>query len=195
MSSPLVEVHTIPTTTATATDAPPAARRARLNRPRWEPKVWHPVYEEIVLLSALGYSNLDIAADKGLTPVHISNILCTPQAKMIMRLVIGQYEKKRELTIDQRLNAIAEKAVGRVEEVIGNDAYAAKNPGGMFDRALSLLKATNKVKEPDAIVQRSTLVIPSEVFERFTVAMERSQRERRELAAPLGENFVTVKSA
>ena len=29
-------------------------RRARIERPRWNPKEWHPVYEEVVMLDVLG---------------------------------------------------------------------------------------------------------------------------------------------
>lgn len=189
MSAPaLVEVHTVPTT-----EKEPE-RKARLNKPRWEPKRWHPVYEEVVLMDALGYSNIEIAADKGFTVVHISNILCTPQARMIKQLIIGQIEKKRVLTIDGKLNKMAEKAVGRMEEVLDDDQFATKNPGGMFDRALKLLQVTGKVKDPEVgIVRDRTLVIPSDVFARFTDAMMQSKEERKELNAGTGENFVTVK--
>lgn len=195
MAAPnLVEVNTLPS--ATSMDAPQKMSRSRLNRPRWQPKVWHPVYEEIVLLDALGYSNIEIAKDKGFTVVHISNILCTPQAKMIKRLIIGQVEKQRTLSIDQRLEKYSEVAMRRVEETLDNDVYAQKNPGGMFDRALKLLTVTNRVKDPDkGPVNNTTLVVPSEVFSRFTEAMERSREERKLLAAEVsGESFTTVKA-
>src|SRR6266850_7034341 len=84
-----------------------AARRARIHRPKWKPKRWHPVYEEIVLLGALGYANTEIAREKGFTKEHVSNVLNTPQAKMIQAIILKQMEKKRETvmeeTIDMRL--------------------------------------------------------------------------------------------
>lgn len=199
MAAPnLVEVQTLPTPySASEMDRP--RRNARLNNPRWSPQKWHPVYEEIVLLSALGYSNIDIAKDKGFTVVHISNILNTPQAKVLMRLALAQIEAKRVQTIDARLNKIAERAIERVEETLDNDVYATKNPGGMFDRALKLLQVTGRVKDPDAVAAQrtNTLVVPSDLFEKFTQAMERSRTERKELEGKVevgtGVSFTTVK--
>ena len=155
-----------------------ATRRARLNRPRWEPKKWHPVYEEIVMLSVMGYKNTDIAKEKGLTPVHVSNILNTPQAKLIIEIVLKKMEKKRELTVEQRLDRLATKAMDRVEEVIENDVVAEKNPLAMFDRALEILKGTKKIKTADAPTTNNTLIVTEDVSKQLIAALQLSDKAR-----------------
>lgn len=152
-------------------------RRARLNRPRWVPGRWHPVYEEIVLLSVMGYSNITIAEMKGFTKEHISNVINTPQARLIIDLTLKQMEKKRVLSIDQRIEKITNRAMDRLEEVIENDAYAVKNPGGMFDRALSMLKVSGKVKEPVADLNvHHKLSVPAGMMEKLRKGIEASDR-------------------
>lgn len=157
-----------------------ARRSARINRPRWNPKQWHPVYEEIVLLDSLGYKNIAIAEMKGFTKEHISNILCTPQAKLIKQLILARMEKKRDETIDQRLERIAEKAMSRVEETINNDELAAKNPLGLFDRAITVLKATNKIKEqPTAVDNSRTIIVTDTQMEKLNRAMQLSDEAKQ----------------
>lgn len=155
-----------------------AVRRARINRPRWEPKKWHPVYEEIVLLDALGYKNTDIAKEKGFTTVHISNILNTPQAKVLKEILIKRLRSRGEETIEQRLDRLAHKAVDRVEEVLEKDEYASKNPGGIFDRAITLLKVTGKVKDPEAQRPVNTLMVPVEMMQALSDAIRISDEAR-----------------
>lgn len=170
-------------------------RRARIHRPRWEPKKWHPVYEEIVLLDALGYKNTEIAKEKGFTTVHISNILCTEQAKMLKEILVKRLRKKGVETFEQRLERYADKAMDRIEEVLENDEYAAKNPGGIFDRAITMLKATGKVKEPEKDgVRERVLMVPAEMMEGLRRAIELSDEARRlnRLAAPGAESIDTT---
>ena len=154
-------------------------RRARIHRPRWSPKTWHPVYEDIVLLSALGYKNTEIAQEKGFTVAHISNILTTPQAKMLMDILIARQRAKGTETLESRLERAAMKSIDRVEEVLNNDEYAIKNPGGIFDRAITMLKVTGKVKEPDKeTIRERTLLIPAEMIEALQAGMKLADRAR-----------------
>lgn len=154
-------------------------RQARINRPRWEPKKWHPVYEEVVLLSALGYSNIDIAKQKGFTTVHVSNILCTQQAKTLMEIIVLRLRNKGGETMEDRLERFAAKAMDRVEEVLNNDEYAAKNPGGIFDRAITMLKVTDKVKTEGSQTVNNNLIIPIEAIAELKKGMELSDKARK----------------
>lgn len=140
-----------------------ARRRARINRPRWEPKAWHPVYEEIVLLDALGYKNTEIAEMKGFTVVHISNVLRTQQAKTLKEILVARLRTKGAETFEQRIERYAHKALDRIDEVMHNDEYAAKNPGGIFDRAITLLKVSGKVKDPEEEKKTPPMMVPIEV--------------------------------
>lgn len=196
MAAPnLIESQTVPA--GSQFDRKSEPRKAMLRRPRWQPKVWHPVYEEVVMRDCMGYSNIEIAADMGYTVVHVSNILCTPQAHLIKRLVLLQMEKKRELNVDQRFDKLTKVAIDRIEETLGNDNFATRNPGGMFDRALKMLQVRGVVKDPEADrnAKTNTVIVPSDVFSRFTESMERSARERKELEGKeeIGASFTTVK--
>jgi len=153
-------------------------RQARINRPRWEPKKWHPVYEEVVLLSALGYSNIDIAKQKGFTTVHVSNILCTQQAKTLMEMISIRLRHKTGESMEDRLERYAEKAMQRVEEVLNDDEYAMRSPGGIFDRAITVLKVTNKVKSEGSTTVNNNLVVPVEAMLELKKGMELSDKAR-----------------
>lgn len=154
-------------------------RRARIHRPRWSPKHWHPVYEEVVLLSALGYKNIEIAKEKGFTPVHVSNILNTPQAKRLLEILIARQRAKGTETLESRLERAAMKSMDRIEEVLDNDEYAMKNPGGIFDRAITMMKVTGKVKEPEKDpVRERTLVVPVEMMAALQDGLKLADRAR-----------------
>jgi hypothetical protein len=148
-------------------------RRARINRPKWEPKKWHPVYHEVVLLSALGYKNTEIAAEKGFTTVHISNILNTPQAKVLFQILSKRLEKRYDETIEQRMEKVANKAMSRVEEVINNDTLFEKNPLGIFDRAIVALKGANKIKEEEKEAPKG-MMVPAESMVALVHAIQTS---------------------
>lgn len=156
-----------------------ARRAARINRPKWAPKQWHPVYEEVVLLDALGYKNKVIAEMKGFTPEHVSNILNTPQAKVIKQIVIKRMEQKREETIDQRLENVTNRAMARIEEAMNNDELAAKNPLGVFDRAIVVLKATNKIKDAPQTVNNNTMIVSDEAMAQLQKAVSLSDEVKQ----------------
>lgn len=171
----MVEAHVVP-----ELEENRARRAARINRPKWSPKQWHPVYEEVVLLDMLGYKNIVIAEMKGFTKEHISNILNTPQAKLIKELTVKRMEKKREETIEQRLDRLANKAMERLEETINNDELAAKNPLGLFDRAITVLKSTNNIKEqPTSVDNSRTIIVTDAQMEKLNRAMALSDEAKQ----------------
>lgn len=170
-------------------------RKARLLRPRWAPKEWHPVYEEVVLLALLGYSNTAIAEEKGFTVQHISNIINTPHAKIIKEITLKQMEKKRAESFEDRVAKMVDKGLSRMEETLNNDELAAKNPLGVFDRAMSLMKGVGKMKAEEQVVVNPVMAVSAEAMDRWTQAIERSKEERKALAAPTNsENFETTQT-
>ncbi len=141
-------------------------RRSRINRPRWNPKQWHPVYEEVVMLDVMGYKRTEIATMKGFTPAHITNICKSKEAEVIRSLVINKLRdtvlNKSERTIEERMDAVASKAVERIEAVIENDELAEKSPFAVFDRATTYLRSVGKIKDPDRDTSSRPLMIPVE---------------------------------
>ncbi|HEX9430571.1 MAG TPA: hypothetical protein VF944_09355 [Candidatus Bathyarchaeia archaeon] len=155
------------------------ARRARITRPKWNPKQWHPIYEEVVLLDAMGLSRKDIALEKGFTETHVTNIMNTEQAKIIKQLLIARLRKKHEETIDQRLEKMALKAMDRVEEVMQNDELAEKNPLGLFDRAIVLLKGTKKIATEETTNIKNAMIVSEQGLDRLLKGMEKADEARR----------------
>jgi len=137
-------------------------RRARITKPRWNPKEWHPIYEEVVLLDCMGLKRSEIASRIGFTEMHISHILKTEQAQIVRKLVIARINGKAQQTIEQRLETVTLKAMQRVEDVINNDVLAEKNPLGLFDRAITLLKGTRKIQPEDGGTHINRALIVSE---------------------------------
>jgi len=137
-------------------------RRARITRPRWNPKEWHPIYEEVVLLDCMGYKRSEIALRMGFTEMHVTNILKTEQAGIVRKLVIARINGKAMRTIEQRLETVTEKAMQRVEDIMNDDKLAEKNPLGIFDRAITLLKGTRKIQPEDTGTHINRALIVSE---------------------------------
>jgi len=141
-------------------------RRSRIHRPHWNPKKWHPVYEEVIMLDIIGYKRTEIADMKGFTPAHITNICNSKRGEMIRELVTNKIRatvlEKSERTIEQRMEAVASKAVERIEAVIESDELAEKSPFAVFDRATTYLRSVGKIKDPDRDNGSRPLMIPAE---------------------------------
>lgn len=154
-------------------------RRARILRPKWNPKQWHPVYEEVVLMDCLGLARKDIALEKGFTEQHITNICGTPQAKIIRELFRKRMAQKYEGTIEDRLERITHKAMSRIEDVINDDKIAEKNPLGLFDRAITVLKSTNKIREAPPTVVEKQLVVTDEQMAQLIAGTKKADEAKR----------------
>ncbi len=145
-----------------------AKRRARNTRPKWNPKQWHPVYEEVVLLDCLGFSRKDIALEKGFTETHITNITSTSQARIIREVFQRKMAAKYEATVETRLERLSQKAMDNIEAVITSDALMEKNPLSIFDRSITLLKATKHIKDEPAVQNtQNILTITDEQMDRL----------------------------
>jgi hypothetical protein len=155
-----------------------ARRRARITRPKWDPKQWHPVYEEVVLMDCLGLSRKDIALEKGFTEAHITNITQTPQAAIIREVFRRKMAEKYEGTVEDRLERVAQKAMKRIEDTIENDELFKKNPLGLFDRAITVLKATKHIKEEVAQTNNLTLVVTDEQMDKLRKGTELADKAK-----------------
>jgi len=167
------------------------ARKARLRNPKWNPRQWHPVYEEVVLMSMMGYSNKRIAEIKGFTAQHVHNIISTERANLIRLLMIQRMEAKREYTIEERLAKIQDKAMDRIENVLNDDDLAVNKPLGVFDRAITVLRGVGKLRNSDEGNVTNNIIVSSEAAERLAKAIKLSDKAQKlhaeVLTLPSGE--------
>lgn len=153
-------------------------RPAQLRRPRWNPKQWHAMYEEVVMMDQMGYKNIEIARLKGITVQHVSNILCTEQAGILKEFVQQRMRNSVETTFEARIERLNEKSISRMEEVLDNDEYAEKNPGGIFDRSLKLLQATKKVSKTEGDDVTNVVMVPAAAMTAMVDALATSDAVR-----------------
>src|SRR6185436_459287 len=110
---------------------------------RWAPKIWHPYYTEVVALNAAGYSHAEIALKHSITKQHVSNIVSTPQAKLILRQIHEKMMKSVEGSIDANLSVAAHKASERIREYL-TDEEKFPTSMGVVDRSFKVLAAVGK---------------------------------------------------
>lgn len=121
----------------------PPERPARMKR--WAPKKWEVMHQEIVALSVMGMSNIEIAKRYNYSAQQICNILNCPQAVLERRKMLTALEKGIEEKLPQRLEQLADKAIQRMAEVMYNDELAGRSPFAMFDRGVTILKGLGKM--------------------------------------------------
>jgi hypothetical protein len=128
-------------------------RRVKLERlsPRWEPKEWQPEYDEMVVLTCHGVSNIRIAEQYNLTPQQVSNILNTDQGKLKIAETRKKHLEKLSESVGGRLENISIRAVGVIEEVLTDEAamhgLRKESPLSLLSSMMGILKATGKVKD------------------------------------------------
>jgi len=124
-------------------------RNDEVNRParlvKWVPKEWTPVYEQIVSLDCMGVPQKKIADQFDLTPVMVSKICSTPQAKIIRRAVLEHLAEKNKVFQEERFSRTQTKAMERISEVMEDDALFMSDPFAVVDRAFKLLEKTKVI--------------------------------------------------
>lgn len=113
---------------------------------KWVPKKWRPEYERVVIMSATGLSNTQIAEKTGFTKQHVSNILNLPQAEQLQAKIVERMRERALTDIPSVLNRVAEKAAERLEKMINNDELFEKNPFAVIDRGMDVIKGLNHLK-------------------------------------------------
>lgn len=119
------------------------------NSKKWVPKKWESLFDEWVLRSVLGSSNIEIAAKYGYTKQHVSAVLNTPQAKLLKRQLHDNLRKGIELRTEERIAHMQDKALARMAAVLDDDNLAVSHPFPMFDRGMQVLKGTGVMKSDD----------------------------------------------
>lgn len=158
----------------------PEYRPAKLTR--WRPKEWTPIYEQIVILSAMGHSNKQLAETFKYSPQQISNIVCTPEAKLTRRRVLESLQQKAEDGIPTRLSVLADKATQRIAQVLHDDALFERSPFAVVDRGLSLLRGVGKLKtaaEADSQAsQQNILILAGEDASEIRAGLKKAREAR-----------------
>lgn len=165
---------------------PPGSTKGSLRKnPKWEPKNWRPVHDQIITLYCAGKSNREIAIEVDYTEALVSNIINSSKGK---ELASHLMEKTREVYIaksekDQTLLAVA--ALKRIEFVLTNDELFCQAPLQVFDRSLRYLEAAGKLtgNKPDQRTQNN-IFIGDDVAKQLAMGMEKAERVRLLHAGP-----------
>lgn len=153
---------------------------------KWQPKKWEAMHEQIVLLSTLGRSNVQIAQMFGYTPQHICNILNTPEASLIRRRVLENLRESVKSSMDQKMDDLADQSVHRLTELMYDDDLYSKSPFQVVDRGLAILRGVGKMKSGDAPGTgpiKNAIIMSSEDAKMLKEGAERAI-EARKLNAP-----------
>lgn len=113
---------------------------------KWQPGVWLPEYEMIVMDSSKGRSNTDLAKQYNFTPQHISNILNTEEARTIKQQIVDAIRQKSLDLMNTQYGEIVEVSVKNIHTVL-HSGITDENMFGMFDRSIMALKGLGKLQE------------------------------------------------
>ena len=161
---------------------------------KWEPKTWLPQYEAIVLRKVQGHKNKHIAAEFGITPQTVSNVLSCKQGRKLLQ-EYAQNIRNQGMTLSERKMELGVKAFERVEEYFKDDEEFEKRKGAMVDRAMKFMQGTGELKPENTAQSGSTVVLGNDALEILTNAMEKSNRVRERYGVPVqSEVIVSAKS-
>lgn len=164
------------------------------NRKNWVPKKWEPLFDEWVLRSVLGTSNIAIAAHYGYTRQHVSAVLNTPQAKLLRRQLHDNLRKNIELKTTERIEHIQDKALSRMTQVIDDDQLAAAQPFAMFDRSVAILKGTGifKSDEKAGINAKNAIFLAPELAKGILEGIRMADKAKQLNAGTLATEVITT---
>ena len=145
---------------------------------KWDPKEWHPVYEQVVALSAAGWSNERVGNMVGLGKQQVSNILTSPKGKQKLQEYISTVANGAEKSLTARLSRIAEVTVTRVEDYFSNDELYMKAPGAMTDRSLKFLKGIGQLRDETAAPITNNITFKDAQIAVLASAMSRSREAK-----------------
>ncbi len=147
---------------------------------RWKPSKWEPMYDEWIVRSCLGESNLSIAQRYKYTPQHVCHILNTPQAKILRRQLMESLRKGIELKTEERLAHLQDKAFQRITQLMDDDSQMASHPFAMADRAMAILKGLGifKVDGGTVINNQKNSIFTAEVSSLIAEGMAKAKEAR-----------------
>lgn len=149
---------------------------------RWVPKRWESQFDEWIVRSVMGESNLSIAQRYKYTPQHVSNILNTPQAKLLRRQLLTSLQKNLELRTEERLAYIQDKALTRITQVLDNDKMLEVAPIAMMDKCIALLRGTGVLRpesSPSNITAKNAVFVGSEHAAQLVAGIRAADEAKR----------------
>lgn len=147
---------------------------------RWVPLEWDPIYDQMIALSITGMTNAVVGLRLGYTAQQVSNILNTPEAKLIKQRFSEHIKKNTEISLSDLKNI----ATKRLADVLTNDDLAEAAPFRMFDAAAKLLSGVGALSDGSDKVITNVINIPSEHVDRLAAAFAKSDEARRLNAGP-----------
>lgn len=115
-------------------------RGAAVNK-RWNPKEWHPIYEQIVLYDAIGMPHAEIEEKTGYTQPWISSILNSEQGKLRKILLTKRIQETGvQAVTTERVQKLQARAFQNIEKVINNDDILERSPMAIFGASMDILK-------------------------------------------------------
>lgn len=124
---------------------PPGSRRRAMKK--WQPKVWKPLYEQMVALDVAGKSNIEIGQTFGYTPQQVSNILTCDKAIEVKFHIIKRINKRVGTAVGDKLAAIQSKTIERTYNLLHDDGLNQISPIAIIKTGLLVGKATGHFKE------------------------------------------------
>lgn len=152
---------------------------------KWHPKKWRPEYERIVALSVGGVSNEKIAEISGFTPAHVCNILGTPEAEFIKQQYIERLREKTTVSLPELHQKIAEKAAGRLLNLLENDEAFEKSPFHIIDRGLRVsegmghLGNKKQAEGQNTNFNGPTIILPAESADLLIRGLAKADKARQ----------------
>ncbi len=120
--------------------------------PRWEPVEWKEHYNQIVMLSVNGISNIAIGNTYSITPQQVSNIINSERGKVVARELGNKRLEVAQADIQGRLERLSLNALDVVEKIYSRkgEDLIQESPLSFLDRSMAILKSTGKIKDDKA---------------------------------------------
>jgi hypothetical protein len=126
---------------------------------RWQPKVWRPIYDQIIALHLAGWSNERIASHVEYNKQQVSNILNTDNAKRIIKEEGERIRKSLNDDVLGRVSGILAKTMSRTEELMKDDTKFAEAPFATIRTGLAVGSALKEMFQPSINKESPNTVI------------------------------------
>lgn len=163
---------------------------------RWFPKQWKPIFDEMILYSISGVPLEQIAKKYKYSYTHASTILNSPQAQIIRRQMLESLRKNVLAKQSERLEDLKDISLQRVSELLHDDNLMEKNPFGVADKAITVLKGTGVLQSEGSnnttLNARNAVFLPPELAKGLLEGISMADKAKQLNAqAPLEVEIVT----
>lgn len=183
MAAPNLKLESDSAQAVTPTPTKPAVTKKK----RWVPQKWESQFDEWIVRSVMGESNLSIAKRSGYTPQHVSSILNTPQAKLTRRQLLTNLQKNLELKTEERLAHLQDRALTRLTQLLDDDKYFEATPLAVADRGIAILRGTGVLKPettPGNINAKNAVFVGSEHASQLIAGLRMSEEAKKLNSGP-----------